>query len=89
MTKRYVIEGEWSGYTSSQSRICHRVVTQHPNDYKKIQAIQYTDGTCLYLTVRPCLPRERIKEIHGYDSLIKKFIDKGLTGFVKVEDLYK
>lgn len=73
--KRFVIEGEWSGYRSSQQRIVHRTV--HSASYKKLRAwvekthaIYYTDGTALYLSVRDCKPRERVKAIHGYDSLI-------------------
>ena len=75
MAKRYVIEGEWSGYTSGQQRVVHRTV--HPASFKKLRAwveksraIHFTDGTSLYLRVRDCKPRERVQQIHGYDSLI-------------------
>jgi len=70
---RYVIEGEWSGYTSSQQRVCHRRVTekQYVADWiKETPCIRFTDGTSLYLTVRPCTFREKVKEIRGYDSLL-------------------
>ena len=73
---RFIIEGEWSGYQSSQQRVVHRTV--HKGSWKKLRAwaeqaraIRYTDGTSLWLTVRDCKPRERVKEIHGYDSLIR------------------
>lgn len=73
--KRFIIEGTWSGYTSSQSRVVHRTV--HSPSWKKLRAwadaahgICYTDGTMLYLTVRDCKPRERVHQIKGYDSLI-------------------
>ena len=73
--KRYVIEGTWSGYTSSQERVVHRTV--HKASFKKLRAwvesnhaIYYTDGTALYLSVRDAKPRERVKEIKGYVSLI-------------------
>ena len=73
---RFVIEGEWSGYRSSQQRVVHRTV--HKGSWKKLRewaeqtyAIRYTDGTALCLTVRDCKPRERVQEIHGYDRLIK------------------
>ena len=73
---RFIIEGEWSGYRSDPRRIVHRTV--HPATSKKLRAwaekdrsILYTDGTLLYLRVRYCKPRERIEEIHGYDSLIR------------------
>jgi hypothetical protein len=73
---RYIIEGTWSGYRSSQERICHRTV--HKASEKGLRAwaekaysITYSDGTCLILTVRDCKPRERVQQIHGYDRLIK------------------
>ena len=73
---RFIIEGEWSGYRSSQQRVVHRTV--HQPGFKKLlawaektHAIAYTDGTQLYIRVRDCKPRERIKELHGYDSLIQ------------------
>lgn len=75
MAKRFVIEGEWSGYTSSQGHVVHRTV--HEGAFKKLRAwvekthgIRYTDGTMLYLTTRDCKPRERVNEIRGYLSLI-------------------
>jgi hypothetical protein len=74
---RFVVEGTWSGYSSSQSRVCHRTV--HKGAFKKLRAwcekthaIYYTDGTALYLAVRDCKPREKVKEIHCYDDLIRK-----------------
>lgn len=76
MGKRFVIEGEWSGYRSSQQRVVHLQV--YPSNRKKfrkfiedIRVIHYTDGTCLCLKVRDCVPRERVKEIRGYTSLIE------------------
>ena len=72
---RFVIEGVWSGYRSSQRRVVHRTV--HKGNRKSLRAwvekthgIRYTDGTMLYLTVRDCKPRERVQQIRGYDSLI-------------------
>ena len=76
MKTRFVIEGEWTGYRSSQRRIVHRTV--HKGSFKNLRAwaektygISYTDGTMLLLTVRDCKPRERVQQIHGYDSLIR------------------
>lgn len=76
MTKRFIIEGEWSGYTSSQQRVVHRTV--HSTAFKRLRAwaekahaIHYTNGTALFLRVRDCKPRERVQQIHGYDSLIQ------------------
>ena len=73
--KRFIIEGTWSGYNSGQRRIVH--CTVHTASYKKLRAwaektsaIYYTDGTSLNITVRNTKPRERVKEIRGYVSLI-------------------
>lgn len=73
---RFVIEGEWSGYTSSQQRVVHRTV--HQGAFRKLRAwaekthaIYYTDGTCLRISVRDTKPRERVKEIKSYVSLIQ------------------
>ena len=77
MNGRFIIEGEWSGYHSGQRRVVHRTV--HSASFKKLRAwaekthgIRYTDGTMLYLTVRNCKPRERVKQILGYVELIDK-----------------
>ena len=76
MAKRFIIEGEWLGYRSSQDRIVHRSV--HDGSRKKLRAwaektfaIYYTDGTRLRLEVRDCKPRERVEEIRGYTKLIE------------------
>lgn len=73
---RFVIEGEWSGYTSAQQRVVHRQV--YPAGRKRLRAwaerthaIHYSDGTSLILSVRDCKPRERVKEVRGYSSLIE------------------
>ena len=75
MRARFIIEGEWSGYRSSQQRIVHRTV--HKATFTKLRAwaekthaIYYTDGTALYIKVRDCKPRERVQQIPGYVSLI-------------------
>lgn len=77
MGKRFIIEGEWSGYRSSQQHVAHRSV--HPGSFKKLRAwaekthaITYTDGTQLWITVRDCKPRERVVQKLGYKSLIEE-----------------
>lgn len=74
--QRFVIEGTWTGYRSSQQRVCHRTV--HDGALKKMRewaekthSIRFTDGTSLLLNVRDCKRRECVTEIHGYDSLIR------------------
>ena len=87
--KRYVIEGMWSGYRSSQAKIVHRTITKYPEQFK-VHTIRYTDGTTLDITVRPCVPREKVKIIHGYDSLIEecnRFDRERGSGYVLVYEL--
>lgn len=83
---RYVIEGTWTGYNSSQERVCHREVYRSnrriaTNPFleaiKRLGAIKFTDNTLLLLTVREAKPREKIQEIHGYTSLIRKAVQCG------------
>lgn len=90
MSKRFIIEGEWSGYTSGQRRVVHRQV--YPASRKLLRAwvektrgIQYTDGTMLYLSVRDAKPRERVKEIRGYTELIEDCWSRDVTS---VAELY-
>lgn len=86
MTQRYVLEGEWSGYRSSQQRVVHRAVTKHPKRYEHLREIVYTDGTKLWVSMRPCLPREKVQEIKGYTSLIDQAARKGVRS-VSVREL--
>ena len=84
---RYVIEGTWSGYTSNQRRVAHRTVERSQKQAEAIKAlgsITYTDGTALWLDVREAQPRERVQEIHGYDSLIRDCVRLGVN---RVSDL--
>ena len=84
--KRYVLEGEWSGYKASQRRVVHREVTTTPKQFEHLSSIEYTDGTLLILSLRPCEPRERVDEYHGYTRLIR---DAALLGksHVQVREL--
>lgn len=88
--KRYVIEGEWSGYRSSQQRVVHRVVTTRRDLVEwcdRTHGIVYTDVTMLYLTVRPALPREKVKQIHGYDSLISDCVHHDVSSVAKLGEI--
>jgi hypothetical protein len=74
--RRFVIEGAWSGYVSSQERVVHRKV--YPGAFKRLRAwaekthaIIFTDGTALMLSVRECRPRERVAGVDGYTRLIE------------------
>lgn len=77
----FMIEGEWSGYSSSQQRICHR--TYHGKKFAELvkaigYAIRFTDGTLLILNVKE-VPRRKNDEIHGYDELISKCAYRGVN----------
>lgn len=81
---RFIIEGTWSGCTSAQERVVHRSV--HSASRKRLRVwadetfgIRYTDGTTLYLKVRDCKPRERVKEENGYGSLIEDCAHYGVS----------
>lgn len=88
---RWVIEGTWSGYNSRQSRVVHCEVT---HDAKRAEAVRqmgsitYTDGTCLYLSVRELGYRERLSnpKRNSYGSLISDCIRHGVN---TVDALYK
>ena len=85
---RFVIECEWSGYRASQRRICHRAVeTRHIEAYRAIHTIAFTDGTTMRVSVRQCKPREKVKEIRGYPSLLRDAVTRELTGYISVNDL--
>ena len=69
----YMIEGEWTGYSSSQRRVAHRHYTNLPKEIEwveKTYGIRYTDGTMLLLTATPVTGRKRLPVIDGYGSLI-------------------
>ncbi|KAA0089312.1 hypothetical protein CIW54_07545 [Paraburkholderia sp. T12-10] len=81
---RYIIEGTWQGYRSSQDRVVHRSV--HDEAEKKLRAwaeqafsIRYTDGTCLILSVRDCKPRERVAQTLSYMKLIRDCAHYGVS----------
>lgn len=70
--QRFIVEAEWTGYTSSQQRIVHRSVeTLFRAGYDRVKWHSFSDGTGLAVSVRDCKPREKVKEIHGYSSLLR------------------
>ena len=72
---RYVLEGEWTGYSTSQRKVVHREVVKNDKRalrLKGLHAIVYTDGTSLILRIREADPSERVTEINGYGSLIRE-----------------
>src|SRR3954465_15480162 len=90
--KRFVIEGEWLGYRSSQDHIVH--VSVHAGTEKRLRAwaektfgITYTDGTRLALTVRDCKPRERVSERRSYMGLIRECANEDVSSVQELLDL--
>ena|SRR5271166_3675162 len=90
--KRFVVECVWSGYTSRQSRPCHRTVIDKylAKRLERFHTIAFTDGTTMSVSVRPCTFREKVAEIKGYVSLLNDFAYRDdLSGYVSVMDLHE
>ena len=89
MGERFIVECVWSGYRASQSKPCHRTVERKSkaDEIRKITCVQFTDGTTMSVDVRPARLREKVQEIHGYDSLLSDAVRFGLTGFVTVNQI--
>jgi hypothetical protein len=92
--RRFVIEGEWIGYRPSQDHVVHRSV--HPHNLTRLKqwaenvhAITFTDGTSLRITVRDCKFREKVQQIHGYDSLIEECFFHGVNSVEALAALRK
>ena len=86
---RYIVECVWSGYTSSQARVCHRTVIEKylAEALKKVESIGFDDGTCLSVEVRECKPREKVQEMHGYDTLLIDCWHFKKSGYVTVLEI--
>ena len=72
---RYVLAGEWSGYSSSQRRVVHRETINERRRARyegrgRLFAVRFTDGTILELSVRPVRRGEKVETLLGYGSLI-------------------
>lgn len=54
MSERWVVEGVWTGYVSSQMRVVHRDVVSRKTAeaIRELRLIRFTDGTALQLDVR-------------------------------------
>lgn len=89
---RYLVEGTWSGYTSGQRRVVHREVVNHKRAeaIRELHMIRYTDGTCLYLSVRELAYREKAeKPINGYKSLIDDCLRHGVNSVSDLQEARK
>lgn len=81
---RYILEGEWTGYTSAQRKVVHREVIPQAR-YKplsKLHAIRFTDGTSLILSMRPAAARQRVQEVRAYEALIREAERAGQSIYV-------
>jgi hypothetical protein len=77
---RFILEGTWTGYTSSQSRVCHREIISkvRAQKLKSLHKIVFTDGTALLIHIREAIHREHIKSVNlSYGSLIRMAEAKG------------
>jgi uncharacterized Zn ribbon protein len=76
---RFILEGTWTGYVSSQSRVCHREIVskKRAEKLRGLHKIVYTDGTSLLIHVREAEYREKVKEIFSYRDLIREAEAKG------------
>ena len=91
---RYIIEGEWRGYRSSQDHVCHREVYKSGRKVslfietlRRMHSIPFSDGTALIVTVHEAKPREKVKEIHGYTDFIRKAVYAEMDKVSKEEKL--
>ena len=70
--QRFVVEAEWSGYTSAQRHVVHRTVeTLFRRGWDNMPLHVFGDGTSLHVTIRDAKPREKVKEIHGYTAMLR------------------
>lgn len=88
MAKQYILEGEWTGYTSAQRRVVHcEVINQtYYNKLAILHAIVYSDGTSLLISARKKLPRQKVIEKLAYKSLIRDAAELG-KACVHIEEL--
>lgn len=86
---QFVVECVWSGYRPSQERVCHRSVEpkRFADAVAKFTRVEFGDGTSMTVSVRPRKPREKVEVMKGYTSLLRQFVDLGVTGVGRVCEL--
>ena len=91
MAKRFVLEGEWRGYSSSQDHVCHRqvITEQRAKRLAGYRQIVFTDGTALTLRVRPAKLREKVTERNSYGSLINDCVHYDIWTVQGLVDAHK
>jgi hypothetical protein len=76
---RYIIEGTWRGYRSSQDHVCHREIyktnckdsVRFIQALRKIHSLSFSDGTALILRVREAKPCEKVEQKLSYCEFIR------------------
>ena len=86
---RVVLEGEWTGYNSSQRGIVHRTVLPEisAKRFAHLHTIVFSDGTSLILHQHPVKRGEKIDVKDTYGSLIREASKIG-DSLVLVADLH-
>lgn len=86
----FAIEGTWSGYTSSQRRVCHLCYTTDvvfADAVKDLGSIRFSDNTYLYLSVKQVTDKSELRpENDEYDSLIRKCVDQGVSSVAGLKE---
>lgn len=81
----FVVVGTWAH--SRGDEVVHQETIKDDKlrgDYDAIKCIQYTDGTCLYVSTYDLLePPQKL----AYKSMLDDAIAKGLTGSFSVMDI--
>lgn len=94
-----MIEGTWSGYSSSQRRVCHREFTNRAkfaDAVRELRWIRFTDGTVLEINVTDIGDgrKSKPKPVNGYSTLIRECLYAGVNAvsdlpkYKAVEDSY-
>lgn len=88
----WMVEGEWSGYTSNQRRVAHRHYTARRQEAESISDlgfIQFTDGTALFLNVKQLAARRKLPEVKTYKALIEDCLLHKVNSVQALVDLRK
>lgn len=77
--KQWILNGTWSGYSSSQTKIVHTAIisAEQYEKAKHLHTIMYADGTSLSLEFSEYNPNYPVHEKLSYKSLIDEAIKLG------------
>ena len=86
----FEITGTWSGYSSSQSRICHRIYitdSQKAEKVEQLHSIRFSDNTSLWISVHQISRKEDLHEENDqYSSLINSCLDQGVNSVIALKE---